>query len=221
MLPFLTLLGVLLFPVFASDPVVHPHVPKVVGVNGAAGSIQFRYFTVPYNPKHLEGLEEGTSWHLGFAQVVSEVPFLFGHEKVPAGKYKLDAVRGATNGDWNLRVIPLDLWMAKRTRRTTDGRTREELVAEKLEELKQKGIAESYEIRSLSRFDTKADPEQHADLGFEVATTGYVAKDRRTWEPHSGVTGKFRIEFGAIHVETLFTELYPFDEKGERVERGK
>lgn len=79
----------------------HPHHPQAIVVGGAAGSVTLMYMTVPFNADHLEGLEPGFDWHLGFPMVDTEVPLTVGDVQVPAGKYALNARLGEDEGAWD------------------------------------------------------------------------------------------------------------------------
>jgi hypothetical protein len=63
--------------------------------------------TVPFNPEHLEGLQPGFDWHLGFPVLDTEIPLAVGDVTVPAGKYALNARLGE-EGAWDFVVKQRD-----------------------------------------------------------------------------------------------------------------
>ncbi|MEO0477914.1 MAG: hypothetical protein AAF196_00395 [Planctomycetota bacterium] len=201
MIPLLNaLLALFLVPAV----VPHPHVPKVLTVQGAAGELSFRYFTVPYSQEQFDNanMGEGDSWHLGFASVKSEVPFSFGGAEVPAGTFKLDAVHGETADDWSLRLVPFEMMRAQRGG--------EEAMAEAKKKLAEMGLEPEYRIDT--HVETSNQVEEHLD--FEVGLRGYRAVDIRSFEPDGGVTGNFRLAFGKWRLSAAFAETFEPKEEG-------
>ncbi len=78
----------------------HPHYSKAIVVGGAAGSVKILYLTEPFNADHLKGRRAGFEWHLGYAQLHTDVPLQVGEVTVPAGKHKLNA-RLNEKGSWD------------------------------------------------------------------------------------------------------------------------
>ena len=198
------LLSALLALFLVPSVVPHPHVPKVLTVQGAAGELSFRYFTVPYSQEQFDNanMTEGDSWHLGFASVRSEVAFTFGGAEVPAGTYKLDGVQGETQDDWSLRLTPFELMRARRGG--------EEAIAAATAELEERGVKAEYRIDA--RVELSNQIEEHLD--FEVGLRGYRAADIRSFEPTGGVTGNFRLSFGKWRLQAAFAETFEPTEEG-------
>ena len=197
---------------FAMAIVPHPHVPKAIVLGGAAGKITCSYFTVPYNPEHLEGLKAGFRWHLGFAALDSEVPLTCGDVKIPPGKYKLDIRLVEGKGDaakWEgvLKLITLVTAESAVQRAGRQSNEAKEKAEKALAELKAKLEAEGKvgEV-TLPTSVFQAASDEH--LVMRVISDGFETVSRTSVEPKSGIEFTLRLGWGDLHRELTLKESF-------------
>ncbi len=189
---------------------LHPHHPKVVKIGGVKGNITLTHITVPFNEKHLADLKPGFTWHMGFANLKTEIPIECGDVKVPAGNYKLEMRRGKTNKDWSFVLSSQDLLAAKNTLRRAERRGTDEEIEEAKAKLKavEASLKKSGGDKNITLPTKafKADDEEH--LIFFAINRGWETNSRRTTDPRSddGVKGSIRVSFGDLHYEFGFKE---------------
>ena len=195
-----TAVAAYLVAAFPSTP-LHPHHPKSIVIGGAAGKVTISYFTVPFNAKHLKGKPSGFEWHLGGAQLNTEVPLRVGDVDVPAGEYSLHARLGDQEGVWNFvlqnREVARELQQARRRARNS------ETARAKYEELKKEAAKASLVLIAK---DCKMAHEEH--LNMLAINHGYIRTDRRSMDPAGGVEFSLRVSFGDLHRELKITEEF-------------
>lgn len=184
---------------FPSTP-LHPHHPKAIVVGGAAGKITVSYFTVPFNADHLKDKPSGFQWHLGGAQLNTEVPLRVGDVDVPAGDYSLNA-RLDDQGAWNF--VLQDKQAAAEIRQAGRRARNSEAARAKYEELKE--AADKAALVLIAK-DFKMVHEEHLDM--VAINNGYVRIDRASMDPASGVEFALRVSFGDLHRELKITEEF-------------
>src|SRR5262249_40883719 len=87
----------------------HPHVNRTEVLElENVGKIELSLVPVPFNPKHLENLEKGYLYHLGFAGLKLPCELKAGDVTVPAGDHTL-AARYSGDGQWALVLFPRGL----------------------------------------------------------------------------------------------------------------
>lgn len=183
----------------------HPHNPKALILQGAAGKATVTYFTIPFNPEHLADLPSGFEWHLGYAALETEVPLQGGDVKIPPARYKLSVMRGDTNDEWSLLLEPFDVWGAKMSMRRGGQRAERarERLLQMLEDLKEKGIPERIVIPTQG---VEAPEAEHLEL--TVLFAGYDATERYGTDPASGMHMKLHMDFGTLHREVALSEAF-------------
>ncbi|MCC6782533.1 MAG: hypothetical protein IT457_06795 [Planctomycetes bacterium] len=189
----------------------HPHVPKAIAALGAGGKLGLQWFTVPFNAEHLAKLEKDFTWHLGFASFENAMPLRAGDVAVPPGRWKLDALRGATGQDWSLALSPFELWQARRA--VASNPAAQEDLARIEKELAERGVPARIVVPTEV---LAAGDAEH--LEFEVLLRGYAARARFSVEPAGGLAFALRLHFGTLHRSVEFTEVYearPLDATGE------
>jgi hypothetical protein len=199
---------------------VHPHLPKAIVVGGAAGKTTLLYFTVPYNPEHLKDLQPGFQWHLGFAQLETEVPLQVGSTTVASGKYKCDVRRGDSGDQWSLVLTNSEFananfaWQRAKAG-LSRGRSTEEDVeaAEAALDAVQKKIDAGEMIKEyvVPLQAKKGDASEHLTLS--VINRGYATVQRGSDVAVGGVEFSLRIDFGDIHEELELAEVFDKDAK--------
>lgn len=173
-------------------PLLHPHVPKAIVLQGAAGRTTLTYFTVPYNPEQVKTLPNGADWHLGYANLDVGVPMLSGSTAIPVGKYKLNVLHDQQGEFSRFVLVPTELLAAARAGRG------QKADPTKLDAVKQalaaKGIPERIELTA-----EKSDGKNAEHLGFAMRTEGYEAVARGSAEPKGGATFTIFADFGDLH----------------------
>jgi hypothetical protein len=194
---------------------VHPHVPKLIKLGGAGGTISCNYFTVPFNAAHLTELKPGFDWHLGFAQLKTEVPLKAGEASIPPGSYKLNVRRGTGDQDWSAVLEPFEVASAKR--QMMFGRTDEakEQAKQKLEDLKAK-YAQTKEPLEIPLALTKLDGTHEEHLLIVAMVEGYETAQRGSDEANGGIEFRLRLSFGDLHRELSFGEAFAAKPKAEK-----
>jgi hypothetical protein len=89
----------------ASMMVAHPHFNKTVTAAVKGLELKLTYYTLPYNPKHLEGIKEGFVFHCGRAKLNVAGEMAVGSTKLGAGSYHLRA-KAKSADEWTLVLIP-------------------------------------------------------------------------------------------------------------------
>lgn len=211
-----------LVSVFATLPrmPVHPHLPKAIVVGGAAGKTTLLYFTVPYNAEHLKDLRPGFQWHLGFAQLKTEVPLQIGETTVAAGDYKCDVRRGDGGEQWSMVFVNAEYATADRAWQRAKaglgrGRATEEDVeaAEAAVDAVQKKfdageLVKEYVVPMQAK---QGDAAEHLTL--VAINRGYATVERFSDVAAGGVEFSLRIDFGDLHQELALTEVFAKDAK--------
>jgi len=192
-----------LFPLLASGfsaIAPHPHHPKSIVLGGAGGKVVVSYFTVPYNEKHLADLQPGFQWHLGFAQLETEVPLVVGDTQVPAGKYKLNASLG-DGGAWGFELQDMETMeeLQRAQRRARNSATAKAKFEKMKAEMGDSTIALGAQDFAMVR-------EEH--LSIIAMHRGFNRPDIQSEEPSSGIAFSLRVGFGDIHREIEFTETF-------------
>lgn len=187
----------------------HPHNPKVVKLQGAAGAVTVLYFTVEFNPARLTALEPGFDWHLGYAELQTEVDLACGDTRIGKGAYKLNARRGASAEDWTAVLVPASLWKARnavrQAARLGEDKQQEAKAALAAAEadLKARG-APTETVLPLAKVD--AGKSEHLEL-FGVHY-GFDAVARGSEQPAGGMQCGVRIGFGDLHRELKLSENF-------------
>jgi hypothetical protein len=196
-------------------PAVHPHHPKAVVVGGAGGKATFLYFTVPHNPDRLADLQEGFQWHLGFAWLDSKMPLRSGESAIPAGRYKLDVRRGASGNQWSAVLVDGEWAEASNAvRRVKRGGSEDDVAAAeaKLAAIDaQIAAGERTKERVLAMTAKSGDDAEH--LTFTALHHGFATVRMGSDEPAGGAEFSLRIDFGDIHQELAFVEVFEQDTK--------
>ena len=194
-------------------PVLHPHLPKAIVVGGAGGKATLLYFTVPANPEHLNGLQPGFQWHLGYAQLNTEVPLKIGEATVAAGAYKCDVRRGDSGEQWSIVLVNNDYAAAEAAWQRAKRRGTEQQVADaeaKVDALQQKiDAGEMVKEYVLPLQSKEGDEAEHLTLS--VINRGYATERRGSDVAVGGVEFALRIDFGAVHEELEVAEVFGKD----------
>ena len=186
----------------------HPHVPKALLVHGAAGKITVTYFTVPHNPEQVATLQAGRAWHLGFAALDTEVTLRSGQVQVPAGKYKLNVLRGEENdSEWRVELVPAELMALSRPSRRNESDEQKAEREQKLAELKVQMTQRNQPERILLPLQTFAAANAE-HLALEAVLQGYTTQRRNSIEPAGGVQLTLRMSFGDLHRSLALDEVY-------------
>lgn len=187
----------------------HPHNPKAIKLHGAAGLVTVLYFTVEFNPDRLTDLKPGFDWHLGYAELNTEVDLMCGEVKVPKGTYKLNTRRGEAADVWTSVLVPSRLWKARgavrqAARRGAEAETEAKAALEVVEaELKASGAAHEYELPFTEFAAAKA---EHLEIvGIH---SGYDTTARGSDAPAAGMQCSVRVSFGDLHHELKLTEVF-------------
>ena len=89
----------------AGTLVAHPHFNKTVTAAVKGLELKLTYFTLPYNAKHLEGIEEGFIFHCGRAKLSLAGEMNVGGTRLAPGNYLLRA-KAKSVDEWTLVLIP-------------------------------------------------------------------------------------------------------------------
>lgn len=186
----------LLLLLFASIPlglpVVHPHVPKAIVLQGAGGKATLTWFTVPYNKDQVATLPNGAEWHLGFAVLDVAMPLAAGKTVIPVAKYKLNVLRDGQGEFSKFVLIPAELMAARRAPRgQKPDQTKIESVTKGLAE---RGIPERIELEAAKSAGKDAE-----HLAFAVLNHGYEAVERGSATPKGGASFTLFADFGDLH----------------------
>lgn len=189
-LPSLVLLLFASIPL--SLPIVHPHVPKAIVLQGAGGKATLTWFTVPYNKDQVATLPKGAEWHLGFAALDVAMPLAAGKTIIPIANYKLNVLRDEQGEFSKFVLIPIELMAARRAPR---GQKLDEAKVEAVtKDLAKRGIPERIEL------DAEKSPGKDAEhLGFAVLNHGYEAVERGSATPKGGASFTLFADFGDLH----------------------
>jgi len=95
----------LLLVCLAGAIVGHPHFNKTVTASVKGLELKLTYYTLPYNPKHLEGIQEGFVFHCGQAKLNVVGEATVGTTKLAAGTYLMRA-KAKSADEWTLVLIP-------------------------------------------------------------------------------------------------------------------
>jgi len=95
----------LLLVCLAGTMVAHPHFNKTVTAAVKGLELKLTYYTLPYNPKHLEGIKEGFVFHCGRAKLNVAGEITVGSSKLAPGAYLLRA-KAKSADEWTLVLIP-------------------------------------------------------------------------------------------------------------------
>ncbi len=181
----------------------HPHHPRAIKIGGVKGDITVTYITLTYNPERLKDLKPGFAWHLGFAQLKTDVPLKVGDTQVPAGRYKLNAYLKGDGKTWSLGLENGELTQAKWQVMRAQRGGNEEAVAKARDavkaieaKLKKAGTPATIPLPT-STF--KADDEEHLTLyavNHGWATPRMGSTDNRG---KAGVRASLRASFGDLH----------------------
>lgn len=186
---------------------VHPHNPKALIMQGAAGKATVTYFTVPYNPEHLKDLDAGFEWHLGFAGFQCETATKIGGVDVPAGRYKMGVVRGETADDWDLLLEPWDVFQAQRglqrARRGGDVEAAEKALAEAKAALEEAGTPARIVAPTAS---VKGADAEHLEV--VALFRGFDTAQMFSTTPAGGMSMTLRMDFGDLHREVEVVEVF-------------
>ena len=175
--PFVSLLLALALSV--GSP-VHPHNPKAIVLQGAAGKVTVTYFTVPFNEERLKDLKPGFVWHLGRAALETDVPLKSGDETISAGKYRINIVRGDSADDWSIQL---------------------ESSARAVE-----AAAGQNDKIALATEPFKMVHDEH--LSIIALSSGYATVKRGSTEPTDGMEIVLRLSFGDLHRQLPLKEVY-------------
>jgi hypothetical protein len=206
----------------------HPHHPQAIKIGGVKGDILVTYTTMPYNPERLKELKPGFSWHLGYAQLKTDVPLNVGETKVPAGTYKFNSQLNKDGKAWTLELQNLDLMQAKGQVMRAQRRGDEAAVTKAQDnvkmveaKLKKAGISA---VIALPTSAFKAEDDEH--LTIHAINRGWTTAGRRTTDARgkTGVRGSLRTSFGNLHYQFDFEEVIegaqdPQDQQPDRPRR--
>lgn len=182
-------------------PVVHPHVPKAIVLQGAGGKATLTWFTVPYDKDQVATLPNGAEWHLGFATLDVAMPLASGKTVIPFAKYKLNALRDGQGEFSQFVLIPSELMAARRAPRGQNpDQTKIEAVTK---DLAKRGIPERIELEAAK--STGKDAEH---LAFAVLNHGYEAVERGSATPKGGASFTLFADFGDLHRTLDLVEQY-------------
>jgi hypothetical protein len=95
----------LLLVCLAGTMVAHPHFNKTVTAAVKGLELKLSYYTLPHNPKHLEGIKEGFVFHCGRAKLNVAGEITVGSSKLAPGAYLLRA-KAKSADEWTLVLIP-------------------------------------------------------------------------------------------------------------------
>ncbi len=200
MIPMAALLDLFLSLVVTSI-LAHPHVPKSLVLHGAAGKVTLAYQTVDFNAEHLQQLKPGFSWFMAFANLHNEMPLTCAGQKIPAGHYKLNMLRGATAADWQLELLDFEWWQQSSRAQRARGRGGEAALEELREKLEQQAIPERLV------FDLQDFEGHHAEhLELNILLEGYATVGLFDATPTKGVQFVLRFSFGDLHKSLRFAE---------------
>jgi hypothetical protein len=88
----------------ASVAVAHPHFGKTVSVKMGDNEVSVKFFTVPANMSHLEGLKDGDFVSPGQPTLTVSADLKAGATTIPAGTYLVGAIK---EGDgWTMVLHP-------------------------------------------------------------------------------------------------------------------
>ncbi len=187
----------------------HPHHPKTLIMAGVNGKVTVQHITVPFNAEHLKDLQPGFSWHLGFAQLSTDIPLGFGDITVQPGKYKMDVHRGDKDDSWSVALYPAELmrarWAVRRASR--QGEEAVQAAKTKLAEL-QKELAAKGQKEYLLPAESYAEEHQEHLILYSI-NRGYARKGRQDQEALTGMDCSLRLSFGDLHQEIRFIEQLP------------
>jgi len=201
----------------AAAPAVmmHPHHPRAIQIGGAGGKITVTYFTVPYNPDQLTGLQPGFEWHLGFSMFNTEVPLEIGDVTVPAGEYKLQSRRGDSAGEWDMLLENPELAKAEMgvffaqmggdSDRAKEAVARAEKAVAKLREKLAKTGDDKIYVLGAKTFT--AEDAEH--LQMTVIHHGFTTTQRMSEDPADGVEFELHVSFGDLHRSVSVHEVFP------------
>jgi len=187
---------------------LHPHNPKAIIAQGAAGTATVTYFTVPYNPEHLKDLEAGFEWHLGFAGFQCETATKVGGVEVPAGRYKMGVVRGESHQDWDLLLEPWDIFQAQRgvtsaRRRGGDVEAAEKVLADAKAALEEAGTPARIVAPTAAM---KGPDAEHLEM--VAMLRGFDTTRMFSTDPAGGMSMTLRLDFGDLHREVEIVEVF-------------
>jgi hypothetical protein len=183
-------------------PLLHPHVPKAIVLQGAGGKTTLTYFTIPYNPEQVKTLPNGADWHLGYANLDVGMPMLAGTTRIPVGKYKFNVLRDPQGEFSKFVLVPAEMLAASRAPRGQKADPAKVEAAKK--ELAAKGIPERIEFAI-----EKADGKDAEHLVFAMMTEGYEAVARGSAEPKAGASFTIIANFGDLHRKVELVEEFP------------
>ena len=89
----------------AGTMVAHPHFNKTVTAAVKGLELKLTYFTLPYNAKHLEDIQEGFVFHCGRAKLNVVGDMTVGSARLGTGTYLLRAKANSAD-EWTLVLIP-------------------------------------------------------------------------------------------------------------------
>lgn len=207
MIPLTALLDLFLSLVVVTSISLHPHVPKSLVLHGAAGKATLAYQTVDFNAEHLQQLKPGFSWFMAFANLHNEMALTCAGQKIPAGHYKLNMLRGETAADWQLELLDFEWWQQSSRAQRARGRGGEAAAAAEaaLEELREK--LEQQGIPERLVFDLQDFVDDHAEhLELNILLEGYATVGLFDATPTKGVQFVLRFSFGDLHKSLRFAE---------------
>jgi hypothetical protein len=150
----------------------HPHVNRTEVLElEKVGKIELTHITVPFNPKHLEKVEKGYIYHLGFASLKLPCDLKAGDVTVPAGEHTL-AARYAGDGQWELVLFPkgLSREIATLSFAMLDGKETQRATARKQLEDAAKKLKVSADPLVLPTTTAEhEDPVEHLAIHMQVA----------------------------------------------------
>jgi hypothetical protein len=199
----------LCLPFFLLFAMPHPHVPKAIVLQGAAGKATLTWFTVPYNAEQVKSLPNGKSWHLGFATLDVGMPLRSGDTQIPVGSYKLDALRGDDGAFRELQLVPMELQRARGRRNQPADPAQLEAVQK---DLAARGIPESIRLPTSTFADSDAE-----HLEFQVLHRGFETVQRGSAEPKGGASFTLMATFGDLHGKLDLVEVFaePTEDAGK------
>lgn len=183
-------------------PLLHPHVPKAIVLQGAGGKTTLTYFTIPYNPEQVKTLPNGADWHLGYANLDVGMPMLAGQTRIPVGKYKFNVLRDQQGEFSKFVLVPAEILAASRAPRG------QKPDPAKLEAVKQELAAKG--IPARIEFDLeKCDGKLAEHFGFAMMTEGFETVARGSAEPKGGAAFTIIANFGDMHRKVELVEEFP------------
>lgn len=187
-----SLLAVLFTALPIGWPLLHPHVPKAIVLQGAGGKATLTWFTVPYNKDQVANLPNGAEWHLGFATIDVAMPLVAGQTAVPAAKYKLNILRDGQGEFSKFVLVPTELMAARRAQRGQEPDPAKIEAVKK--DLAKRGIPERLEIDAANSGGKDAE-----HLEFAVLNRGYETVERGSAVPKGGASFTLLADFGDLH----------------------